>query len=119
MTPEERIRMLMEENAQLRAQLNEGRGYGPGPESDPRGYAAMLEAARRDQEQNGYLRKGTPEELAGHAAGMVPPEFYDTYKAPYQYIQEMPNRPIRDGGPYLKEMPNKYKPGNSPYLRKL
>lgn len=109
MNPEDRIRMLMEENAMLRAKLGSVQAedqqfIDPAPH-------------RERQRKYGYFRQETEQERLDKEAGdLMPPEYYDTYKPP----QTMEYRNgMYPEGPLLKKMPKKSGEGGGPLIRKL
>ena len=90
MNPEDRIRMLMEENARLRAQLAQGSPYAGEPLLDDAQLAGMEE------------------------------EYNRRVEGPSPYMQTMPFKGEAGGKPYFKKMPKKGPSGNSSqYIRKL
>lgn len=98
MNPEDRIRMLMEENAMLRARLGESNPYADARPLPP---PPMLDDADLDSMEAEYNRR-----MSG--------------VGPSQYIQKMPYKQGQDPGPYMKKMPQKGAGGNSSkYFRKM
>jgi hypothetical protein len=97
MNPEDRIRQLMEENAMLRAQLEQANPY------------AAADAAPLSRPPQGMYEE---EDLLA--------EYERSLQPPTPYMQKMPHKAGKGSGPYLKKMPHKEKSGsNTPYLRKM
>lgn len=114
MNPEDRIRMLMEENAMLRARLGEAKpckSARPSPRTPPSDAASRMLR----------FRLGTP--LLDDADPEAMERDYQRRMSggpPEASIQEMPYREGHDPGPYMKKMPHKGSgSGSSKYIRKL
>lgn len=99
MNPEDRIRMLMEENAMLRAQLGRGNPYA---EAAPSPRAPLLD---------GFELEDMEAELDRRLSG----------EQPERAVQQMPYKGGQGEGPYIKKMPYKRGSGgnSSQYIRKL